>query len=157
MQAASIFALFGIISIVGQVGGFISDTIGREKTILMAVVLAIGGLVALMSVRDTSQMWLLYVYAVCSGFATGLFSPTIIVGAADIFHGKNVGAISALVLTGVGFGGAIGPWLGGYIYDISNSYHTAFLISLVAIAISGISFWIAAPRDADKLRAKMLK
>jgi MFS family permease len=157
LLAASIFALFGIVSIVGQVGAFLSDLIGREKTVLIAVVLAMGGLIALMSVRDTSQPWLLYVYAVCSGLATGFFSPTIIVGAADIFHGKNIGAISALVLTGVGFGGAIGPWLGGYIYDISKSYHVAFLISLAAIALSGISFWIAAPRHADRLRAKMLK
>jgi MFS family permease len=157
LLAASVFALFGIVSIVGQIGAFISDSIGREKTVLIAVVLAIGGLIALMSVRDTSQPWLLYVYAVCSGFATGLFSPMIIVGAADIFHGKNIGAISALVLTGVGFGGAIGPWLGGYIYDISGSYRVAFLISTAAIALSGISFWIAAPRHADRLRAKMLK
>ncbi|OGO00458.1 MAG: hypothetical protein A2Y90_05360 [Chloroflexi bacterium RBG_13_52_12] len=156
-QAASIFALFGIISIIGQVGAFISDSIGREKTVLIGVVLALVGLGALMSVRDTSQMWMLYVYAVCSGLATGLVSPTIIVGSADLFHGKNIGAISALVLTGVGFGGAIGPWLGGFIYDLKGSYIIAFSVSLAAIALSGISFWIAAPRNADKLRAKLLK
>ena len=157
LQAASVFALFGIVSIFGQIGAFISDSIGREKTVLVAVVLAMVGLGALMSVRDTSQPWLLYVYAVCSGFGTGLFSPTIIVGAADLFHGKNIGAISALVLTGVGFGGAIGPWLGGYIFDLKGSYIIAFSVSLAAIALSGISFWIAAPRHADRLRAKMLK
>jgi MFS family permease len=157
LVASSVFALFGIISIVGQVGSFLSDKIGREKTVLVAVVLAMVGLGALMSVRDTSQMWMLYIYAICSGFATGLFSPTIIVGVADIFHGRNIGAISALILTGVGFGGAIGPWLGGYIYDTLGSYHVAFIISLAAFALAGISFWIAAPRHADKLRAKMLK
>jgi MFS family permease len=157
LVATSVFALFGIISIVGQVGSFISDHIGREKTMLVAVVLAMAGLGALMSVRDTSQMGLLYIYAICSGFATGLFSPTVIVGAADIFHGKNVGAISALVLTGVGFGGAIGPWLGGFIYDAQGSYHIAFIVSMAAYAVAGVSFWLAAPRHADKLRAKMLK
>lgn len=156
-QAASIFALFGIVSIVGQVGAFISDYVGREKTVLVGVILAMIGLGSLMSVRDTSDMWMLYVYAVCSGLATGIISPTIIVSAADLFHGKNIGAISALVLTGVGFGGAIGPWLGGFIYDIQGSYTTAFFISMAAIAVSGISFWIAAPRHADRLRAKMLK
>ena len=157
LLASSVFALFGIMSIFGQVGAFISDYIGREKTALIAVVLAIGGLIALISVHDTSQPWLLYVYAICFGFATGLFSPNIIVGAADIFHGKNIGVISALLLTGVGFGGAIGPWLGGFIFDKLGSYQIAFIISIVAIALSGISFWIAAPRHADRLRAKMLK
>jgi MFS family permease len=156
LLATSVFALFGIASIVGQVGAFISDLIGREKTALFAVVLHMGGLFALVSVHDTSQPWLLYVYAICAGFATGTFSPTIIVGAADIFHGKNIGAISALLLTGVGFGGAIGPWLGGYIYDISGSYNVAFIISIVAVALAGISIWIAAPRNAGRLREKRL-
>ena len=157
MQAAGIFALFGIISIVGQVGAFVSDIIGREKTVLIGLALAMVGLISLMSVRDTSQMWMLYVYAACSGLATGLVTPTIIVSTADLFHGKNIGAISALVLTGAGFGGAIGPWLGGFIYDIQGSYNTAFIVSLVAIVLSGVSFWIAAPRNAGKLRAKLLK
>jgi len=156
LLATSVFAIFGIASIVGQVGAFISDYLGREKTALIAVVLQIGGLIALVSVHDTSQPWLLYVYAIFAGFATGTFSPTIIVGAADIFHGKNIGAISASLMTGMGFGGAIGPWLGGYIYDISGSYNVAFIISIVAIALAGVSFWMAAPRNAGKLRLQRL-
>ncbi len=153
--AASVFALFGIASIGGQLCASISDVIGREKTVTIASVLSIGAMVALLSVTDNSQPWLLYMYATVSGFATGLFSPTIFVGLADIFHGRNIGAISALVLTGTGIGGALGPWLGGYIYDISGSYSTAFIISLASFAVAGVSFWIAAPRNAEKLRARM--
>jgi len=156
LLAASVFALFGISSIVGQIAAFISDVIGREKTVLIAVILAIGGMAALMSVRGTSQPWLLYLFSVGSGFATGLYSPTIVVGLADIFQGKSIGAISALILTGVGLGGAIGPWLGGYIYDIYGSYNIAFIISIAAFALAGITFWIAAPRHADRIRMKML-
>jgi MFS family permease len=156
LVAASVFALFGIVSILGQIGALVSEIIGRELTALAAVVLAMAGLGALMTVQDTSQIWQLYFFAITSGFATGLFSPTAIVGAADIFHGKNVGTISALVLTGIGVGGAIGPWLGGYIYDITDSYHIAFVISMIAYALAGITFWIAAPRNADKIRAKYL-
>jgi MFS family permease len=155
-MAASVFALFGIVSILGQVGAFISDVVGRERMVLFAVALHIGGLVALVSVRDASQPWLLYLYAICAGFATGTFSPTIIVGAADIFHGKNIGAISASLLTGVGLGGAIGPWLGGYIYDISGSYNIAFIISIGAVALAGLSFWVAAPRHGARLRRQKL-
>jgi len=153
--AASVFALFGISSIAGQLCSFISDIIGRELTVTLATILAIGALIALLSVHDNTQPWLLYVYAVSSGFATGLFSPTIIVGTADIFHGRNIGVIAALLLTGIGIGGAIGPWLGGYIYDIYKSYDIAFIISMACFALACISFWIAAPRDADKLRARI--
>jgi MFS family permease len=155
LLAASVFALFGISSIAGQLAAAVSDAIGREKAVLIAVILAIGGMVALMSVRDTSQPWLLYLYSIGSGFATGMFSPTIVVGVADIYHGKSIGAISALILTGVGLGGAIGPWLGGYIYDIYGSYHSAFIISIAAFVLAGITFWIAAPRNAEHIRAKI--
>jgi MFS family permease len=157
LQATSIFALFGLVSIAGQVCSSISDSIGREKTVTVSAVLAIGGLVALTSVRDTSQIWLLYVYAVSSGFATGLFSPAIIVGLADIFRGRNIATISALLMTGIGFGGVIGPWLGGHIYDIYGSYDIAFIISMAAFAVGCISYWLAAPRKAESLRARLMQ
>ncbi|OGO32742.1 MAG: hypothetical protein A2Z29_08000 [Chloroflexi bacterium RBG_16_56_11] len=154
--AASVFALFGIVSIGGQLCSSVSDKIGREGTLTIAAVLSIGALIALMSAQGSHQPWLLYAYAIGSGFSTGLFSPNIIVGTADIFRGRNIGFISALLLTGVGIGGAIGPWLGGYIYDVSGSYNTAFIIAMAAYGIGCVSFWLAAPRNAEKLRAKIL-
>jgi len=156
-QASGVFALFGLMSIGGQLITFISDSIGRERSVTIAVIASIIGMGSLLGVHDTGDLWLLYVYAVGAGFATGLFTPTVIVCFADLFHGKNIGAISALALTGIGVGGAFGPWLGGFIYDLSGSYTTAFSMSIGAIALSCILVWIAAPRHADKLRAKMLK
>ena len=155
LLAAGIFAMFGVISIGGQIAASVSDRIGREKAMTLAVVLAIGAVFALLAVRDASQPWLLYVYAISSGFATGLFSPNIIVSAADIFHGKNVAFLTALLITGIGLGGAIGPWLGGYLYDVTGSYETAFLISIGAFALAGVSVWLAAPRHAARIRARL--
>ena len=97
----------------------------------------------------------MYVYAICFGYGTGLFASTMIAAAADIFHGRHFGAIGGLLVTGIGIGGAIGPWLGGYIYDISGSYISAFVLCIVCFGLACITFWIAAPRNADKLRAKI--
>ena len=153
--AASIFALFGIFLATGQLSGFISDWLGREITVTLASILTIGALVALVSVTDTSQPWLLYLYALCFGYGGGLYSPTIAAGMADIFHGKHFGAIAGLLLTGMGVGGVIGPWFGGYIYDISGSYISAFVLCMVCFGLACITFWIAAPRKAAKLRARV--
>jgi len=153
--AASIFALFGICMAAGQLSGFISDWIGREITIILTTILSIGALVALISVGDTSQPWLLYVYAICFGYGTGLYPATLFAAAADIFHGKHFGGIGGLLLTGMGIGGAISPWLGGYIYDISGSYISAFVLCIVCFGLAGLAFWIAAPRNAARLRAKI--
>jgi MFS family permease len=153
--AASVFALFGISLSVGQLTAGISDWIGREITVTLASILAIGALIALLSVQDSSQSWLLYLYAIGFGYGSGLYSPTMTAGMADIFHGRHFGAIHALLLTGMGIGGAIGPWLGGSIYDISGSYSSAFILCMVGFAIACVAVWIAAPRHAARLRARM--
>ena len=150
--AASIFAMYGIFMVAGQFSAFLSDLIGREMTVTIATILSIGALVALISVGDTSQPWLLYIYAICFGYGSGLFIPTFFAGAADIFHGRHYGSISGILLTGVGTGGFIGPWLGGYIHDISGSYYDAFVIGIICCCIACVAFWIAAPRNAKKLR-----
>jgi len=155
--AASIFALFGIFIVAGRLSAFISDWIGREKTMTLAIVLSIGALVALVLVRDTSQPWLMYVYATCFGYGAGLYSPNMFATAADIFHGRHFGAITGLLLAGMGVGGAIGPWLGGYIYDISGSYISAFVLSMACFGLACIAFWIAAPRNAARLYNRQMK
>lgn len=152
--AASIFALLGILTAAGQFSTALSDWIGREKTFTLAVLLSIGALIALVSVKDTSQSWLLYVYAICFGYGAGFCSVLIFVGAADIFYGKHFGAISGILLTGMGIGGVIGPWLGGYMYDIWGSYTGAFVLCMVCLGLACIAFWIAAPRKAARLRVR---
>ncbi|MBU2535434.1 MAG: MFS transporter [Chloroflexota bacterium] len=155
--AASIFALYGICLVGGTLSAGISDLIGRERTITFASTLMVLALIALVSVNDTSRPWLLYVYAICFGYGGGFFTPTMTAGAADIFHGKHFGAIAGILLTGMGIGGVIGPWLGGYIYDVTGSYTSAFSLCMAAFALACTAFWIAAPRNAAKLNAERMK
>jgi sugar phosphate permease len=146
MFSVSIFALFGMTLVAGQLMGFVSDRLGREKTATVAAALCMTALIALVSVRDNSRPWLLYFFAICFGLGGGLFTPTIFAGAADIFYGRHFGAVSGLLLTGMGVGAVFGPWLGGYIFDLTGSYVPAFLLCGVCIALSCVIFWIAAPR-----------
>ena len=37
-------------------------------------------------------------------------------------------------------------WLGGYLFDISGTYISGFILSIVSIAMACICFWVAAPR-----------
>jgi len=155
--AASIFALSGIFQIGGQLSSGISDRIGREMTITFACTLMIAALIALVSVNDTSRPWLLYIFAVCFGYGCGFFTPTMTAGTADIFYGKHFGTIAGMLLTGMGIGGVIGPWLGGYIHDITGSYTSAFILCMAAFALSCTAFWLAAPRNAARLNAKIMR
>lgn len=148
MFSVSIFALFGITVFIGQSTGFLSDRLGREKTATLAACLSMGGLYALISVRDTSQPWLLYVYSIFFGYGGGLFTPTIFAASADIFYGRHFGAVAGLLLTGMGVGGVFGPWLGGYLYDITGSYLSAFILCIISIGLACVSLWMAVPTKA---------
>jgi MFS family permease len=144
--AASMFALYGVSMVLGQLSAAISDWIGREVTVVIAVGLCIVGLVALLSVIDNTEPWRLYVYAISFGFGAGLQAPTIFAGAADLFYGKHFGSINGVVLAGMGIGGAFGPWVGGYLYDLSGTYQDAFILSAATFIVSAVTFVFAAPR-----------
>lgn len=155
--AVSVFALYGVAMLFGQLSGVMSDHIGREKAMALSSATALIGLCSLIAVRDTSQPWLLYIYALSFGYGAGLSTTIIFAGAADIFHGKHYGTASGILLTGMGLGGAIGPWLGGYVYDITGSYDNAFILCIACIVLASVSYCIAAPRNAGKLRSRHLK
>jgi MFS family permease len=154
--SVSVFALYGVAMLLGQSSGVISDRIGREKTMALSSAAALVGLFSLIAVRDTSHPWLLYIYAVGFGYGAGLSTAILFAGAADIFYGKHFGTASGMLLTGMGLGGAIGPWLGGYLYDITGSYDIAFILCMACIVLASVSYWIAAPRNADRLHARRL-
>ena len=150
--AASIAGAVGIFAALGALSGFLSDRIGREKIFTACCVLSIISLLVLLSLKDTSNPWVLYIFVLSFGFPMGLFSPALIAGAADLFYGKHFGTVNGIVFMGFGIGGAIGPWLGGYIFDITGDYSLAFIICIAAYIIACISFWIAAPHRAKKTK-----
>ena len=144
--AASMFALYGVSMVVGQLSAAISDWIGREVTVVIATALCVVGLAVLLSVVDNSEPWRLYLYAISFGLGAGLQAPTIFAGAADLFYGRHFGSINGVVLAGMGFGGAIGPWVGGYLYDLSGTYQQAIILSAATFIVSAITFFFSAPR-----------
>ena len=150
--AASIAGAIGIFAALGALSGFLSDRIGREKTFTACCVLSIISLLVLLSLKDASNPWALYIFVLSFGFPMGLFSPALIAGAADLFYGKHFGTVNGILLMGFGLGGAIGPWLGGYIFDITGNYSLAFIICIAAYTIACISFWMAAPHRAKKTK-----
>jgi MFS family permease len=150
MYSSSILGLFGIMVCGGQATGFLSDRIGREKTMTLAITFSAIGCMALLAIRGTSQPWLLYIFSICCGYGAGLAMPTTMAAAADIFHGRHFGIVAGLLLSGMGVGSIMGPWLGGFLYDLSGSYTSAFSLCIISLILSCLFLWIAAPRRASR-------
>ena len=155
--ASSVLALSGIMFAFGSLAGLISDRIGREITITIGTVVGISGIIVLALIKDASHPWMLYYYAISLGLGNGLSAPTIAASVTDVFQGPKVGFIIGAVWLGFAFGGAIGPWLGGWLFEISGNYRLAFIIAIALFAVACVAIWLAAPRKVRRVSNRRMK
>ena len=161
IYASSVLCLFGIFFAFGSLAAFISDRIGRELTMTIGTVIGISGIFVLTLIKDTSHPWMLYYYSIAFGFGLGMSGPLIALTTTDIFQGPKVGATIGFVWFSFAVGGAIGPWLGGWLFELTHDYEIAFMVAMVWYAIACAAMWLAAPRKVRlvpghvKLRRKL--
>ncbi|MFC1988388.1 MFS transporter [Chloroflexota bacterium] len=129
-QAASIISVVGALSIAGRlVMGSTSDKLGNIRALIICCMVLT---VAMFWLQFAKELWMLYLFAVVYGFAHGGFftvmSPLVAELFGTISHGTNFGMVLFLGQ----IGGAIGPVVTGYIYDVTQSYQLAFLVLLAA-------------------------
>ena len=146
--AANLYGVSGLLGAVLMVlGGWISDRLGREQSyavgsasLLLAVVL----LLALPTLGGSWPLLALYALAFGCGLASRQGLHAAMVG--DIFRGPSFGLISGLLSGWLAIGSGVGPWLGGYLFDLTGSYAVPLVLAAVSIVVAAISVWIAAPR-----------
>jgi MFS family permease len=107
-------------------GGWLSDRVGRGWVFVLGTAVAIAGIGCLALIRGPWDIVLLVLYTV-SGFGFGMRIAQLSTIPADVFAGPHLGAILGVVQSGGGLGGAIGPFLGGWLFDVTGSYRLAFL------------------------------
>jgi predicted MFS family arabinose efflux permease len=133
MEAATVLSLIGGISIVGRVIlGIASDRVGRKVTVIFCALLQAGAMVWLIWAQD---LWMLYLFALVYGFAFGGISPVMAALVSDTFGLGRIGTIFGLLDISFGVGAAIGPLMGGLIFEARGSYSLAFLLGAVAMVI----------------------
>jgi MFS family permease len=126
-------------------GGWLSDHFGRGWVFAFGTVVAMAGIACFAFVRGPQDGLLLLIYIV-SAFGFGMRIAQLSAIPADVFAGRQLGAILGVVQAGGGLGGAIGPFLGGWLFDVTGSYRLAFAAACVAIAGSALAAWFAARR-----------
>jgi len=80
--------------------------------------------------------------------------PQDITASTDLFQGRRAGVVIGFIWAAFSFGGTIGPWLGGLIFEVSGSYFFAFITAAALFLAASISMWIAAPRRTGPMAAK---
>ena len=134
LDAAFILSVLGIANILGRlVLGRLSDTIGRKA---LGVTCGLLHTATLLWLMQSDQLWMMYVFAVIFGLLWGGSGTIITSLVGDIFGTSNLGSIMGLITAGWALGAAIGPAVGGYIFDACGSYHIAFGAGAAALFIS---------------------
>jgi MFS family permease len=156
--AASVFGLMGVISIGGRIlFGYLADVMNRQMVFTWVQIISAVGILALLSMHDATAPGLLYAYAVCYGLGQGSRALVLSAISADIFHGKHFGAIFGYFTFSIGLGGAIGAWLGGFLFDVTKSYAVPFWVSLACLVVSVFIVWASARVVASQTTAERIR
>jgi MFS family permease len=84
------------------------------------------------------ELWALYLFAVVFGFAFGGLATSESPLVAGLFGLRSHGLILGVInLFGFTFGAAVGPLIGGYIFDMTSSYQLAFIVC-GALSVGGL-------------------
>ena len=78
---------------------------------------------------------MLYLFAIAFGFAYGGYGPIMASLTVDSFGLGKIGIILGVLNIGYGIGAALGPAIGGLIFDASGSYFMAFLSAALTMGI----------------------
>ena len=136
--AATVLSVSGGVGIIGNfiLGGLVGDIIGNRKAFIIGIVLMIAGLAWLVPAKE---LWMFYLFAVILGLAFGGMGTSESPLAARLFGLTSHGLIYGVMAMGFTAGGALGPVIMGYIYDVTESYRIAFLVC-IALCLIGLIF-----------------
>ena len=157
MQAASIYSVFGVAFVLGNLCTFLSDRLGREKIFITSCLLSALAVLFLFLIKDTSQPWMAFSFAFFSGLGIGTAGTVLHATVADLFQGRHFGSIQGTIILGFALAGAVAPWLAGFLHDRTGSYSTTFLILLWSLLVSIALMWFIAPSKIRPVSSKTAK
>ena len=128
-SAAVVLAVSTGSTMVGRIAmGFAGDRVNRQYALAGCFFFQA---VAAVILAYASSIYMALAFAVIHGFTFGGRAPLFISIRGDFFGRRNFATIMGMSQTVLMAGTIIGPVFAGWVYDISNSYSTSFLIMAV--------------------------
>jgi len=138
MAAATVFGAAGVASLSGRViGGLAADRIGAKRMIVFGLALQALSVSLYVFTRDLPGF---YGLALMFGFSYGAVMPLYAILVREYFGARIMGTMFGAVNMASTLGMALGPWAGGWLYDVYGSYFWLYIgsfgIGLGAVAIA---------------------
>jgi OFA family oxalate/formate antiporter-like MFS transporter len=133
--AAVAIGFFGAGSLISRlVTGPLSDRLGDRVALFSSFLPELIGLAALPFIVDNLALFFAAAFGI--GFGYGGFLATLIALAGNLFGSKWTQNIWAVMETGYGFGGLIGPIAAGIFFDSFNNYTGIIEISAIGVFVA---------------------
>jgi cyanate permease len=85
-----------------------------------------------------SNFWMVYAFVIMYGICHGGRVSALLGLLGDFFGTTNLAQLIGIV-SGVGMGiGGFGPYIAGFLYDITGSYFLPFAFAAISLALGGI-------------------
>jgi MFS family permease len=145
-KAALVLALIGGGNILGRLAmGTASDKLGRK---ISAIVCALVQVASMTWVAWSNDLWMFYLFALVYGFGFGGLSTCTTALVGDTFGIGNLGVITGALVIGFSLGAAVGPIVGGFIFDVTDDYFIAFMTGAPAMLIVALLVALIRTRTA---------
>ncbi len=126
--------VFAVLNTIGRlVSGYVSDTYGRPKILMVVFILQAANLILFGSYTTPALLVLgTIVTGICYGASFALFP----LATADYYGLKNLGGNYGLVFTAWGFAGLLGPLAAGWAVDATGTYSIAYMLSAATLFVA---------------------
>jgi len=150
MAAATVLSVAGLASLSGKVVcGLAADRIGVKKTLLTGLLIQASAIILYLLTQSLGSF---YALAVMFGLAYGGVMPLYAVLVREYFGERIVGSVFGAVSTAATLGMALGPFVGGRLFDTVGSYAWMYVgASMIGFAAVVIALTFRAPRAVRRL------
>ena len=102
--------------------------------------LTLTGLAVLEGLHFSSSPAVLVAFVLLFGLTQGTRGPLIATLSTRLFNGPAAGLLFGIITASGGFGGALGSWLAGLLYDASGGYELSFALAAASLVCASIPF-----------------
>ena len=150
MAATTVLSVAGLASLSGRIiCGLMADRIGAKRMLLIGLALQAVSVSLYVFTRDLAGF---YAVAVMFGFAYGGAMPLYAIIVREYFGARIMGTVFGAVGAVATLGMALGPWVGGWLYDSLGSYFWLYMGSFgIGLGAVAIALTFRPPRAARAL------
>ncbi len=133
---ASAMIIVSVLSALGPViFGWLSDRFKVKTTSIISIFLITISVILLLQVNIESPTWLIWTYAILLGLGVGGWMTSMALLTSYNFGLLAYGVIYGVITAFQSIGAAVAPIIFGYYYDSTGSYHQAFIITIIIVAL----------------------